>query len=93
MNEIRQQGYYVEPRFHASIAWALLSPPSVAPEDTETGDKAERFASILAFPEDLVEELERTYGRILREVGGIDVENISVKIAKDSRTFRLAGPS
>ncbi|KAF7799381.1 hypothetical protein EIP86_010613 [Pleurotus ostreatoroseus] len=33
LSQYRQQLFYDEPRFHASIAWALLSPPT-APKDT-----------------------------------------------------------
>lgn len=60
------------------------------PRGIEAATKSEDFPSISAFPDDLIEQLEKTHGSKLRDVGGIDVESVTVKIAKEARTYKLA---
>ncbi|KAF9505915.1 hypothetical protein BS47DRAFT_1378202 [Hydnum rufescens UP504] len=80
---LRQQGYYAQPRFHTSIAWALLHPPSESPTSP--------FASVSELPADLVPGLEKRYGTELRRIGRFDVDHISVKIGKDVHSWSLGG--
>ncbi|KAL1752440.1 hypothetical protein FB107DRAFT_219936 [Schizophyllum commune] len=122
LRSIRQQEYYSDPKYHASIGWSLLSsekmkcatstatvngainkPDTAAtisnwaasaseasedrsssadtPSSNTTSPPA--FTSIPAFPEVVVDDLNRTYGSRLVKVGLVDVGRLSVRIGKE----------
>ncbi|KDQ09910.1 hypothetical protein BOTBODRAFT_58433 [Botryobasidium botryosum FD-172 SS1] len=83
LNFLHQKTYYDQPRFHASIAWALLH----SGNDTN-GDA---FPSIPEFPPDFVEGLEDKMGKDIRAVGSLKVEEVEVKIGKEVKRYSLGG--
>ncbi|KAF8322761.1 U6 snRNA phosphodiesterase Usb1 [Cantharellus anzutake] len=90
---IRQKEYYTTPRFHASIAWALLSDRLHAP-DIQRGSPLEEasatarpFPSVSCIPNSFIDRLEREFGDELRRVGRLDIDRVSVKIGKEVFTW------
>jgi len=81
LNFLHQKTYYDQPRFHASIAWALLHSGS----DSDSG----AFPSISEFPPDFAESLEDILGKDIRAVGSVDVEEVEVKIGKEIKRYSL----
>ena len=77
LQHLRQKIYYDQPRFHASIAWALLDHP---------GSQA---ATIPHFPTDLVPQINKQYQEELSKKI-VRVEDIAVKIGKDVFKWQLA---
>ncbi|KAF8742305.1 hypothetical protein AX14_005472 [Amanita brunnescens Koide BX004] len=80
VQQLRQQGYYENPRFHASIAWALLdrdfhnpsaeaeaidSPGSGSQRSMPEHNTANGFPTIPHFPKDLLSTLNERYGSTL----------------------------
>lgn len=92
LEAIRQKGYYDSPRFHASIAWALLKKPPSLPNTKDHADRS-NFVTIERIPEDLVSSLNETYCPILSsaKIGAFEVTELSVKIGKETTSFRLKG--
>jgi len=97
LQSIRQETYYEEPRFHASIAWVL-----VAPSDQCSGNGSPSPAITSSTPQsepcrcgvqDLpVEALNDQYGKLIAShVGQFDVDGVWVKIGKDVAVWRLDG--
>lgn len=116
LRAIRQQEYYANPRFHASIAWALLSRPQetlslesmdfdnicIQPAQSECstssstpvlGDSDEAFPTISRLPPELISSLINRYNARLSSpyIGVFDVENVVVKIGKETTSWRLLG--
>ncbi|KAF8349234.1 hypothetical protein F5887DRAFT_878788 [Amanita rubescens] len=104
IRQLRQQGYYENPRFHASLAWALLdrsssipsllgSPGSVSQRSTPGLDIPNGFPTITHFPKDLISTLNERYNSALAstKVGLFDAESITVKIGKDTFTWNMSG--
>jgi len=93
---LRQQPYYEIPCFHISVAWALLTNPTVAGR-AEAADAQSpgvtngpgTYPSILDLPEGLLAELEASYGDQLRRAGKVRVENLEIKIGKVTSRFGL----
>ncbi|RDX46438.1 hypothetical protein OH76DRAFT_1528851 [Lentinus brumalis] len=106
LRSIRQKEFYEQPRFHASIAWALLddSRASAAPcsaseslarpeEDSTPSPAVEsRFPTIASFPPSLVPQLQKEFGRELVSpvVGTFDAEEICVRIGREVRKWKLS---
>lgn len=102
---IRQKGFYSDPRFHASIAWALLDhssstsrkeslvPRPTSPEalPEQVTDEA-KFPTIPHFPKELIPTLNNSHGIQLAstKTGTFDVEEITVKIGKEVCTWKLS---
>ena len=80
--QLRQKEYYNEPRFHASIAWAL---------QRGSGQPDARFPTIESFPETLLSDLNAEFGSRLNKVGTFRVEKISAKIGKETFSWKLLG--
>ncbi|KII86598.1 hypothetical protein PLICRDRAFT_142946 [Plicaturopsis crispa FD-325 SS-3] len=106
LQSIRQKEFYPEPRFHASIAWALLDPAQqsaidTAPHSSQDTDSLsppladttpEAFPTIPRLPESLVHDLNRQYGdRLTAKAGRFDVDGVKTKIGKDVFGWHLAG--
>ncbi|KAF8798858.1 hypothetical protein BYT27DRAFT_7228131 [Phlegmacium glaucopus] len=106
LRAIRQQEYYVNPRFHASIAWALLSRPqgTLSLESNSDGictPSAQSENSIFpplgdsaeVLPPELITSLIERYSARLSSpyIGVFDVEKVVVKIGKEITSWRLLG--
>jgi len=118
LQAIRQQGYYANPRFHASFAWALLHRPQEPQElKSVTSDsictspatleglqlassdciaktpEAGSFPTIACLPPETVKSLNERYGKQLStpKVGAFSVDSITLKIGKDTNSWRLIG--
>ncbi|KAG8922189.1 poly(U)-specific 3'-to-5' RNA exonuclease [Tulasnella sp. 417] len=97
IKKLHQEPYYSTPRFHFSVAWALLKveqPPSnqdegeALDEGEETGQST-TFPSISDIPESLLNDLNKEFGREIREGGNFMAEAIELKIGKVISTFKL----
>ncbi|KAK0494028.1 U6 snRNA phosphodiesterase Usb1 [Armillaria luteobubalina] len=86
LQTFRQKDYYAEPRFHASIAWALRGE---APSDSQT-----QFPTITGIPSQLIDKLNQEYQSRLsaKSMNFYDADTICVKIGKDVSSWRLNGP-
>ena len=78
LKTIRQQEYYADPKFHASIAWALLhqakekssdpvinskeSTPCSSGSESDTVTTTQDFPTIECLPQDLIVTLNEKYG-------------------------------
>ncbi|TFK20590.1 hypothetical protein FA15DRAFT_599415 [Coprinopsis marcescibilis] len=97
LNTFRQKGYYDNPRFHASIGWALLDQPSSSPTVSETHSPStsslNEYPTIPRFPDTLIPTLVGRYHGILssQKVSVFPVARISVKIGKDVSSWNLVG--
>ncbi|KAK0470251.1 U6 snRNA phosphodiesterase Usb1 [Desarmillaria tabescens] len=82
---LRQKGYYAEPRFHASVAWALLDE---APSESQT-----QFPTIPGIPSRLIDKLNQEYqsGLSAKSMNFYDADTICVKIGKEVFSWRLKG--
>ncbi|KAF5338919.1 hypothetical protein D9611_008678 [Ephemerocybe angulata] len=97
LQAIRQKGYYEKPRFHASVAWALLTPSSnngrdsLPRSESELSSETSEFPTIDRLPETLLSTLDEKYRPSLTSsrIGAFEVAEITVKIGKDVSTFRL----
>ncbi|TFK70389.1 hypothetical protein BDN72DRAFT_870338 [Pluteus cervinus] len=85
LRAIRQREFYDNPRFHASLAWALLDKPS-------TSIPIER-STIPGLPKTLIPQLNESHGKRLSsiQIGTMDVEQINIKIGKDVTAWRFVG--
>jgi hypothetical protein len=106
LQAIRQKEFYSNPRFHASIAWALLDRPSStskpefvhdAPRPTSPEGHPEQvteaeFPTIPHFPKELIPTLNNRHGIQLSsaKTGTFDVNEITVKIGKEVCTWKLS---
>ena len=105
LNGFRQKEYYDQPRFHASIAWALLnsfssstieetpSEPAYQLSTREQGMKTKVAKAIDAFPENLVPDLNAMFKKELASsiVGTFDVEQLCIRIGKEKSSWNLTG--
>ncbi|KAG8904202.1 poly(U)-specific 3'-to-5' RNA exonuclease [Tulasnella sp. 403] len=94
IRSLRQQPYYEAPRFHISIAWALLKPQNHVVQESDGGtdnaiSNASEFPSIFEFPSELLQEMEMEFGRNIRSAGRFAVDVVEVKIGKAVSIFRL----
>ncbi|KAF9013362.1 hypothetical protein BDQ17DRAFT_1321214 [Cyathus striatus] len=105
LQTIRQKEFYTEPRFHASIAWALLdrevnssmipSSPAVSHAsaiDPPITDDSFKFPTILEFPQQLIPTLIERFGATLPVTSAFDVDKIAVKIGKEVTSWLLGAP-
>ncbi len=84
LKTIRQDAYYPDPQFHASICWALLTP-------NENQPSASQFPRISDIPEALPSRLSSIYLDQIRATMVFDTEAINVKIGKLIHSFNLCG--
>ena len=99
LQAIRQKEFYPDPRFHASIAWALLDPSPHTPTPIRSPSPPNRpeppspahFPTIPHFPPTLIPTLTAQYGPALAsaKVGMFEVDALHVKIGKDVCSWRL----
>ncbi|THU99131.1 hypothetical protein K435DRAFT_752217 [Dendrothele bispora CBS 962.96] len=98
LRALRQNEYYSDPKFHASIAWALLDKSSESLEATKTTQEAiftksgaTQFPTIPCIPERLITQLNEEFTVDLRSksVGVLDIHDVNVKVGKEVSTFRL----
>ncbi|KAJ7577458.1 U6 snRNA phosphodiesterase Usb1 [Mycena floridula] len=80
LHSFKQKEYYAEPRFHASIAWALL----------ERGPAPSEFQTIPSFPTNLIPELTPKYQKIMASKS-IEAEELTLKIGKEVFEWRFRG--
>ncbi|KAL5482667.1 USB1 [Sanghuangporus weigelae] len=93
LKSLRQKGFYSEPRFHASIAWALLA-TGVRLQDeasTHTIPAGTLPRVISSLPPQLLSDMESHFGRTLSgsKTGVFDVDSICVKIGKEISSWPL----
>lgn len=106
LQAFRQKGYYSEPRFHASIAWALLDKSCTAEvsfSEYDSDGTTDNFPcsskhvndlrTIPRLPPQLVPSLNEMHQERLasKAVGWYEVEDLTLKIGKDVFTWRLRG--
>jgi len=82
---LRQKEYYTDPRFHASIAWALIG------AQTPNGADDSYFQTISQLPTSLSAALNEQYAPTLSSpsCGAFDVQDVCLKIGKDVFTWML----
>ncbi|RPD65182.1 hypothetical protein L226DRAFT_543431 [Lentinus tigrinus ALCF2SS1-7] len=106
LRSIRQKEFYEQPRFHISIAWALLdgsrdsapaptSEPLPSPAEASTPplvSSGDIFRTIPSFPPSLVPQLQTEFGRELVSpmVGTFEAEEVCVRIGKDVGKWKLS---
>lgn len=105
LRTIRQQEYYPNPMFHASIGWALLLPPTsstgspVSPADPMASAKtpdgivsSQEFPTISSIPQEVIAALNGQYSGKLSSLkdGIFPVEAVTLKIGKETFVWRLA---
>ncbi|KAF9462993.1 U6 snRNA phosphodiesterase Usb1 [Collybia nuda] len=105
LQAIRQKEFYSNPRFHASIAWALLDRPLsesrpesvLIPRSTFAEGHPEQvteagFPTIPHFPKELIPTLNSRHGVQLASIktGSFDINEISLKIGKEVYTWKLS---
>ncbi|KAF5351582.1 hypothetical protein D9758_007200 [Tetrapyrgos nigripes] len=97
LKSFRQKDYYSDPKFHASIAWALLDPPN-EPEAAKVSSPVipassdlTQFPTIPCIPEELVSQLNEEFMTELhsKSVGIHDVRKVNVKIGKEVSSWLL----
>lgn len=106
LRALYQKEYYAQPRFHASIAWALLnSPPerhlTSVPEALSDVDatlskdpgkvNSQGFVTIREFPPALLANLTDELGEEVRRRGAFEVTEIRVRIGKAVTTYPFRG--
>ena len=104
---LRQKEFHKEPRFHISIAWALLESapissiesslfePSVNSPGAKENDKRRKkmARAIHSFPSNLVPALNTLFMKELSSgvVGTFDVDRLCVRIGKEVSNWNLTG--
>ncbi|OSX56490.1 hypothetical protein POSPLADRAFT_1159837 [Postia placenta MAD-698-R-SB12] len=100
LRSIRQKEFYSEPRFHVSIAWALLDRAAsgsctIAGSETitQTSDSSQTFCSISALPPTLVSALNAEFSSLLsaKHIGSFEMNQVCVKVGKDVKRCTLRG--
>ena len=94
LESIHQKAYYDNPRFHSSIAWALLSLPEslkASSADDGNADAQPEFPRIDKIPDELLHLVNGKYRSLLASsaVGAFEVRELCVKIGNDVSTFPL----
>ncbi|KAG7444759.1 uncharacterized protein BT62DRAFT_981523 [Guyanagaster necrorhizus] len=86
LQSFRQKDYYAEPRFHASIAWALL-------DETSPSESHTQFLTVPGIPSRSIDKLNKKYQSGLSEsMNFYDADTLCVKIGKDVFSWHLKGP-
>jgi len=80
LSRLRQENYYSEPHFHASIGWTLLTVDS--PDQEEGCQNA-------SWSQELVTFLEHEYGNTIRERMVFTVDEVRVVIGKRESACKL----
>lgn len=75
LQALHQEAYYARPRFHASVAWALL---------------ADAAPAAPALPRALLDGLAAEFGDTVRR-GVFDVAEVHVRIGRDVSAYALLG--
>jgi len=99
LEALRQRPYYAEPRFHFSIAWALLEsapselgvPENPAQDNIAESQQPRAFPVISGLPDNFEGRLERVFGAEIRSSGNFEVETVDVKIGKQISSLNLMG--
>ena len=89
LESLHQDAFYSEPRFHTSIAWALLRSQAADPEKTHDATLDSEFPAIPAFPDSLIPTLFKEFKDSILTASIFDVTDLSVKIGKEVFTFPL----
>jgi hypothetical protein len=98
LKAIRQKEFYENPRFHASIGWALLDLPPSAGNSASSGQAENRpsshqiaFPTIPSFPSDLILTLNEEFGRRLTRatLSASNVSHICSKIGNQVSRWPL----
>ncbi|KAG8992627.1 poly(U)-specific 3'-to-5' RNA exonuclease [Tulasnella sp. JGI-2019a] len=91
---LHQEAYYEAPRFHISIAWALLQ------EDEHTIESAisqelldpppmPEFPRVAELPDSLIRSLENRYAARIRDLVQSSIDTVEIKIGKSITRCRL----
>ncbi|KAI0078224.1 hypothetical protein K474DRAFT_1771162 [Panus rudis PR-1116 ss-1] len=105
LRSFRQKEFYSEPRFHASIAWALMksgAPSSEGrPISAESAINRETlaatevaggsFQTVDSLPETMVPLLKQEFNTALAESSAFQGEYLCVRIGKEVSRWRLGG--
>ncbi|KAH9914182.1 U6 snRNA phosphodiesterase Usb1 [Epithele typhae] len=94
LQSLRQHEFYEKPRFHASIAWALLdgsSPPGDGQCSEDVDAQNCDFVTIPSFPPSLVPQLQREFcGELVKPgVGTFEADELHVRIGKEVTKWKL----
>lgn len=97
IKRLHQEPYYSTPRFHFSVAWALLkegeqqTAKQTSGEALDEGEGTDQpiFPSVFDIPESLIDDLNKEFGREIREGGNFMAEAVELKIGKAISTFKL----
>ncbi|OSD02417.1 hypothetical protein PYCCODRAFT_1390116 [Trametes coccinea BRFM310] len=102
LRSIRQKEFYQDPRFHASIAWALLDGtaravsqqvqgPEQGRDRPSTTERLEDFPTIPGFPPSLIPQLRAEFSQQVVDpsVGRFEAEEVHVRIGKEISKWRL----
>ncbi|KIK68077.1 hypothetical protein GYMLUDRAFT_155394 [Collybiopsis luxurians FD-317 M1] len=91
LSNLRQKTYYTEPKFHASIAWALL-------HQTETNDSLQQsqtsalFQTVTCLPDMLTALLNKQYAPAMsKSCCASDVQFLCARIGQDVFSWRCQG--
>ncbi|KZP06104.1 hypothetical protein FIBSPDRAFT_876858 [Athelia psychrophila] len=101
LRAIRQKEFYSDPRFHASIAWALLDarpalppqPPSHASPVPFAAPTSQVFPTIPHFPPTFIASLIAKHSAQLARpvVGAFEVGEVKVKIGREEHGWKMGG--
>ncbi|KAL5520060.1 hypothetical protein ACEPAG_1720 [Sanghuangporus baumii] len=92
LKSLRQKGFYSEPRFHASIAWALLATGVGLQDETSNHSvPASTLPRVISSLPRLLSDMESHFGKTLSssKTGVFDVDRICVKIGKEISSWPL----
>ena len=103
LRSIRQQEYYTNPKFHASIGWALLHqaretrampkspdpPGSAADSPKEETTSSQELPTISCFPQEMITALNKKYKLSSLKDGIFPVEALTLKIGKETSTWKF----
>ncbi|KAL5501540.1 USB1 [Sanghuangporus vaninii] len=93
LRTLRQKGFYSEPRFHASMAWALLTTGTRSQDEASTPSvPAGTLPRVISsLPPQLLSYAEAQFGKTLSSIktGVFDVDSICVKIGKEISSWPL----
>ena len=99
LDRLRQELVYSEPRYHASIAWALLPRAKQHPTPTDPDalcgslatEKLDTYPTINHFPQRVVIDLNERFGKQLANpnVGSFLFDRLCVRIGKEVSSWSL----
>jgi len=92
---LHQKCFYEVPRFHASIAWALLGSrlqrTTIPIEDSSNAASTPSYRVISSFPENMLSTLTEEFGETLAsKLGVFEVDQIKLRIGKDTFSWMLS---